>query len=58
MIVTDLRFFVVPLSIAFNINLDSPIAVYVQIKNLIQFGIASGELPVGTPLPSARVLSE
>jgi len=41
----------------FNINLDSPIAVYVQIENLVQFAIASGKLAPGDTLPSVRDMS-
>lgn len=41
----------------FSINLDSPIAVYVQIENLVQFAIASGKLKPGDTLPSVRDMS-
>ena len=41
----------------FCINLDSPIAVYVQIENLVQFAIASGKLLPGDTLPSVRDMS-
>ena len=41
----------------FNINLDSPIAVYVQIENLVRFAIASGKLAPGDTLPSVRDMS-
>lgn len=41
----------------FSINLDSPIAVYVQIENLVQFAIASGKLLPGDTLPSVRDMS-
>ncbi len=41
----------------FSINLDSPIAVYVQIENLVQFAIASGKLAPGDTLPSVRDMS-
>jgi GntR family transcriptional regulator len=44
--------------ISFNISTDSPIAVYVQIKNLVQFAIASGALAPDDALPSVRKLSE
>ncbi len=41
-----------------NINADSSVPVYVQIENLVQFGIASGELKSGDRLPSVREFSE
>ena len=41
----------------FSVNLDSPIAVYVQIENQIQFAIASGRLKPGDTLPSVREMS-
>ena len=41
----------------YNINLDSPIAVYVQIENLVQFAIAAGKLEPGDTLPSVRDMS-
>ena len=41
----------------FSINLDSPIAVYVQIENLVQFAITSGKLAPGDTLPSVRDMS-
>ena len=41
-----------------TINIDSSVAVYVQIENHVQFGIASGELKGGDQLPSVRELSE
>jgi len=40
------------------IDIDSNTAVYVQIENQVQFGIASGELKPGDQLPSVRELSE
>lgn len=43
--------------ISFSVNLDSPISVYEQVKNLIQFEIASGGLKPGDKLPSVRALS-
>lgn len=43
--------------VSFSINLDSPIAVYVQIENLVQFAIASGKLAPGDTLPSVRDMS-
>jgi len=41
----------------FRVNLDSPIAVYVQIENQVQFAIASGGLNGGDMLPSVREMS-
>ena len=41
----------------YSINLDSPIAVYVQIENLVQFAIAAGKLEPGDTLPSVRDMS-
>lgn len=41
----------------FSVNLDSPIAVYVQIENQVQFAIASGRLKPGDTLPSVREMS-
>lgn len=41
----------------YSINLDSPIAVYVQIENLVRFAIASGKLVAGDTLPSVRDMS-
>lgn len=41
----------------FSVNLESPIAVYVQIENQIQFAIASGRLKPGDTLPSVREMS-
>ncbi|MCF6287051.1 MAG: GntR family transcriptional regulator [Candidatus Hydrogenedentes bacterium] len=43
--------------VKFSINLDSPIAVYVQIENLVQFAMASGKLAPGDTLPSVRDMS-
>jgi GntR family transcriptional regulator len=43
--------------VSFNINLESPIAVYVQIENLVRFAIASGKLAPGDTLPSVRDMS-
>ncbi len=40
------------------IDIDSNTAVYVQIENQVQFGIASGKLKPGDQLPSVRELSE
>ena len=41
----------------FAVNTDSPIAVYVQIENQVQFAIASGRLKAGDTLPSVREMS-
>lgn len=41
----------------FSINLDSAIAVYVQIENQIQFAVAAGKLKPGDLLPSVREMS-
>lgn len=41
----------------FCVNLESPIAVYVQIENQVQFAIASGKLKPGDTLPSVREMS-
>jgi GntR family transcriptional regulator len=43
--------------ISYSVNLDSPIAVYVQIENQIQFAIASARLKAGDTLPSVREMS-
>lgn len=44
-------------NLKYSINLDSPIAVYVQIENLVRFAIASGKLVTGDTLPSVRDMS-
>ncbi len=41
-----------------NIDIDSSVAVYVQIENHVQFAIASGRLKADDQLPSVRELSE
>ncbi len=41
-----------------SIDINSSVAVYVQIENHIQFAIASGRLKAGDQLPSVRELSE
>jgi GntR family transcriptional regulator len=41
-----------------SININSSVAVYLQIENLVQFAIASGNLKAGDQLPSVRELSE
>jgi len=43
--------------LSFSVNLDSPIAVYVQIENQIQFAVAAGRLKAGDILPSVRDMS-
>ena len=43
--------------VEFRVNLDSPIAVYVQIENQVQFAIASGRLKGDDMLPSVREMS-
>lgn len=44
--------------VSYAVNIDSPIAVYVQIENLVRFAIASGKLNPGDTLPSVREMSE
>jgi len=41
-----------------NIDIDSSVAVYVQIENHVQFAISAGNLKAGDQLPSVRELSE
>ena len=41
----------------YNVNLASPIPVYVQIENLVQFSIISGSIKPGEALPSVRSLA-
>lgn len=41
-----------------SIDINSSVAVYVQIENHVQFAIASGRLTPGDQLPSVRELSE
>jgi GntR family transcriptional regulator len=41
----------------FSVNIESPIAVYVQIENQVQFAIASGRIKPGETLPSVREMS-
>ena len=41
-----------------NVDIHSSIAVYAQIENQVQFGIASGRLKAGDRLPSIREVSE
>lgn len=42
----------------FSVNIDSPIAVYVQIENQVQFAIAAGKVKSGETLPSVREMSD
>ncbi len=42
---------------AYSINVDSAIAVYVQIENQVEFAIASGRIKAGDTLPSVREMS-
>jgi len=44
--------------VSYSVNIDSPIAVYVQIENQIQFAIASGRIKPGFTLPSVREMSQ
>lgn len=46
------------MSVVPAINLTSPVAVYVQIKNSIMFAIASGELKPGDQLVPVKELGE
>jgi len=41
-----------------SIDINSSVAVYIQIENHVQFAIASGRLKSGDQLPSVRELSE
>ncbi len=41
-----------------NIDINSSVAVYVQIENHVQFAIAAGKMKAGDQLPSVRELSE
>ncbi len=41
----------------FSVNVESPIAVFVQIENQVQFAIASGKYKPGDTLPSVREMS-
>jgi GntR family transcriptional regulator len=43
--------------VSFSVNIESPIAVYVQIENQVQFAIASGRIKPGETLPSVREMS-
>lgn len=44
-------------TLRFSVDLDSPIAVYVQIENQVRFAIASREVAKGDTLPSVREMS-
>jgi GntR family transcriptional regulator len=39
------------------VDVDSPVAVYVQIQNQVKFAIASGKIGAGDTLPSIREMS-
>ena len=41
----------------YSVNVDSPIAVYVQIENQVQFEVAAGRLRPGDSLPSVREMA-
>jgi GntR family transcriptional regulator len=41
-----------------HVDIDSSVAVYVQIENHVQFAIAAGKIKSGDQLPSVRELSE
>ena len=41
-----------------TVNIRSTIAVYVQLENMVRFGIAAGILKPGNKLPSVRELTE
>lgn len=43
--------------LSFFVNSDSPIAVYMQIENQVQFAIAAGRVKPGESLPSVREMS-
>ncbi|MCX5757655.1 MAG: GntR family transcriptional regulator, partial [Candidatus Hydrogenedentes bacterium] len=42
---------------AYSVNIDSPIAVFVQIENQIQFAISSRRVKPGDALPSVREMA-
>src|SRR5690606_16150822 len=46
------------LSLFSGIDINSDVAVFKQIKNLVQFAAASGRLSAGDSLPTVRELSE
>ncbi len=41
----------------FNINVDSRIPIYVQLKEAIKLAIATGKFPPGSQLPTVRQLA-
>ena len=41
-----------------QLDFESPVPIYTQIEKQVRFGIASGRLKSGDPLPSARELAE
>ena len=43
---------------AYSVNIDSPVAVFVQIENQIQFGIQAGRIKPGDTLPSVKIMSD
>jgi GntR family transcriptional regulator len=45
-------------AVKFAVDVEGPLAVYVQIENQIQFAIASGRFEEGDPVPSGREMSE
>ena len=49
---------VVDASLIANVDINSEIAVYVQLENHIQFAVAAGHVKAGDQLPSVRELSE
>ena len=42
----------------FTVNIDSPIAVYVQIENQVQFALAAGRIKPGDTLPSVKKMTD
>ena len=44
--------------IQYSINLKSPISVFAQIENQVQFAIASGKYKPGDMLPPVRLMAE
>ena len=44
-------------TLRFCVDIDGPIAVYVQIENQVRFAIASGRLKPADTLPSVRAMS-
>ena len=41
-----------------QLDFESPVPIYTQIEKQVRFGIASGRLKSGDPLPSAKELAE